>query len=137
MGEGSWYKVVGFNPNYDCYACQKNTFTAPENPSVLPFTPGLYSNKLEVDVEFSMPRMLPDGSPPPPKNEKESVVSGVDGLMYGSNSIGFNDYATHEVMVFDKPTASEKIVSLALGKGSDKKVYSRTAHSEGEMFGLK
>ena len=27
--EGTWFKVVGFNPNYDCYACQRNTFALP------------------------------------------------------------------------------------------------------------
>lgn len=139
--EGSWYKVVGFNPNYDCYACQKNTFTSASdnnnnnNPSLLFKNPN--ANQLEVDVEFSMPRMLPDGSPPPPKNLKENVQSGVNGLMYGANSIGFNDYALHETMVFDTPTTSEKIANLALGKGKNQKSYSRTAHSEGEMFGLK
>ena len=25
--QGQWYKVVGFNPNYDCFACQKNSFS--------------------------------------------------------------------------------------------------------------
>jgi hypothetical protein len=24
---GKWYKVLGFNPNYDCFDCQKNTFS--------------------------------------------------------------------------------------------------------------
>lgn len=135
--EGSWYKVVGFNPNYDCYSCQKNTFSSMEGTGN-PLSQNRDSNKLEVDVEFSMARMLPDGSPPPPRNEKENVLSDVDGLMYGSNSIGFNDYATHEVMVFDQPSTSEKLANLiSLGKGSDSKTYSRTAHSQGEMFGLK
>lgn len=135
--EGSWYKVVGFNPNYDCYACQKNTFSAVESTGN-PLTPNFDSNKLEVDVEFSMARMLPDGSPPPPKNQKENVVSDIDGLIYGSSSIGFNDYATHEVMVFDQPSAKEKLANfVSLGKDKEVKTYARTAHSQGEMFGLK
>lgn len=24
--EGKWYKVRGYNPKYDCYPCQTNTF---------------------------------------------------------------------------------------------------------------
>eukprot|EP00551_Chaetoceros_affinis_P011061 CAMPEP_0203664460 /NCGR_PEP_ID=MMETSP0090-20130426/1864_1 /ASSEMBLY_ACC=CAM_ASM_001088 /TAXON_ID=426623 /ORGANISM="Chaetoceros affinis, Strain CCMP159" /LENGTH=515 /DNA_ID=CAMNT_0050527709 /DNA_START=162 /DNA_END=1709 /DNA_ORIENTATION=+ len=131
--EGQWYKVVGFNPNYDCYACQKNSFSVPDENS----PPFRQNNKLEVDVQFSMPRMLPDGTPPPPKNERESVIkSDIDGFMYGSQSIGFNDYQTHEVMVFDK--VSDPLTNLVMGKGSKNEVsYSRTAHTQGEMFGLK
>jgi hypothetical protein len=30
--EGKWYKVMGFNPNYDCFECQRNSFTA-QQPS--------------------------------------------------------------------------------------------------------
>jgi lipocalin len=138
--EGQWYKVVGFNPNYDCYACQKNTFSLPEEASS---SAGLFSpvnNKLEVDVQFSMPRMMPDGTPPPPSNVRETIKQrGEDGLMYGSQSIGFNDYQTHEIMVFDNVKDSKsQLFDLVLGKGTDNEVsYSRTAHSEGEMFGLK
>jgi hypothetical protein len=132
--EGQWYKVVGFNPNYDCYACQKNTFTSPDENN------GLFkqNNKLEVDVQFSMPRMMPDGTPPPPVNEREVVRSGIDGVMFGSQSIGFNDYQTHETMIFDKGNGPKSQFStLVLGKGtSNEASYSRTAHSEGEMFGL-
>jgi len=132
--EGAWYKVVGFNPNYDCYACQRNTFSAPENTNVA-YRSGTSSNSLQVDVEFSMPRMLPDGSPPPPSNKRENVKMGEEGLMYGSQSIGFNDYATHETMVFDN--GSSNLHNVVLGKGENEKSYARTAHSEGEMFGLK
>jgi len=125
--EGAWYKVVGFNPNYDCYACQKNTFTS-DDSFINPFTS---NNKLQVDVQFSMPRLLPDGSPPPPKNTRE-INKEVDGLMYGSKSIGFNEYATHETMVFDSPNSLSEFIRLG-----NKETYARTAHSEGEMFGLK
>lgn len=135
--EGAWYKVVGFNPNYDCYACQRNTFSTVENTGI-PLLQNPIANEMEVDVEFSMPRMLPDGSPLPPKNEKENIVSNVDGLVYGSNSVGLNDYSTHEVMVFDQTSASEKFANfISLGKDKDQNTYARTAHSEGEMFGLK
>jgi|Dee2metaT_21_FD_contig_51_1301550_length_1760_multi_7_in_0_out_0_1 hypothetical protein len=133
--EGTWYKVVGFNPNYDCYACQRNTFTSPDSNDVIrnPF-----NDKLQVDVEFSMPRMLPDGSPPPPSNVREQLTRGEDGLVYGSQTIGFNDYATRETMVFDKAgDPASKVANLVLKNGQDEKSYARTAHSEGEMFGLK
>lgn len=134
--EGQWYKVVGFNPNYDCYACQKNTFSPSEGNNGM-FKP---NNKLEVDVQFSMPRMMADGTPPPPKNERETVSKrDIDGVMFGSQSIGFNDYATHEVMVFDKANDPKaQLSNLMLGKGTKNEAsYQRTAHSEGEMFGLK
>ncbi|CAB9512161.1 Inherit from euNOG: Violaxanthin [Seminavis robusta] len=126
--EGSWYKVVGYNPNYDCYACQRNTFSPVDGDNM--FTS---SNKLQMDVEFSMPHLLPDGSPLPPKNVRETIqMNEADGEMLGSMSIGMNAYSTHETMVFDKnPNPIDNFVSKK-GVG-----YSRTAHSEGEMFGLK
>lgn len=135
--EGPWYKVVGYNPNYDCYACQKNTFSVPDDGQGMSFKS---RNKLEVDVRFSMPRMLPDGTPPPPVNEREFVsMRETDGFMYGSKSIGFNDYQTREVMVFDNPSDPvSNLMNIVLGKGTDKEQsYARTAHSEGDMFGLK
>lgn len=130
--EGSWYKVVGFNPNYDCYACQRNTFTAPVSNNIF-----AVNDKLLMNVEFSMPHLLPDGSPLPPKNSRETVRVD-DGLMLGSQSIAMNDYETHETMVFDTPNEPlSRAANLVLGKGTNKEaVYSRTAHSEGEMFGL-
>jgi lipocalin len=155
--EGTWYKVAGYNPNYDCYACQRNTFSAPEggwvdgmndklannpNSNVRVPTGGLLgsalgnmgADRLQVDVEFSMPRMLPDGSPPPPSGVRESF-DGESGLQ----SVGYNQYSTHETMVFDNVNAGlgEKAMDLMLGKKGEEKLYSRTAHSEGEMFVLK
>lgn len=132
--EGTWFKVVGFNPNYDCYACQRNTFTAPADANSNMF---VSNNKMMMDVEFSMPRMLPDGSPPPPKNVRETIQVSDDGT-FGSQSIGFNDYDTHEVMVFDSPSSPvSAATNLMLGKGTKNEAsYARTAHSEGEMFGL-
>jgi hypothetical protein len=144
--QGSWFKVVGYNPNYDCYTCQRNTFSAPDssangnrnnllwsvasgntNPAV--------TNQLRMDVEFSMPHLLPDGSPPPPSNVRESIlVSGEDGSVFGSKSIALNDYRTRETMVFDQVSTGNNMV---FHKGTTQEVsYSRTAHSEGEMFGL-
>lgn len=83
---GEWYKVLGYNPNYDCYACQRNSFEKARDDA------------LSMQVEFSMPHLLMD-----------------------DRTIGFNKYRTSETMVFDAPSSDE---------------YQRTAHSEGEMFGL-
>ena len=130
--EGTWYKVVGFNPNYDCYACQRNTFATPDQDGFLPVS----TNELSVGVEFSMPHLMPDGSPQPPKNVRESIMVKNDATMTGMKSIGLNEYSTNEVMVFDKASdfADNKLV---MNKGkSNEATYSRTAHSEGEMFGL-
>jgi len=153
--EGTWYKVAGYNPNYDCYACQRNTFSAPEggfidgvndklasrpNGNVRIPTGGLLGNalgnvgadRLQVDVEFSMPRLLDDGSPPPPSGVRESF-NGDAGLQ----SVGYNAYSTHETMVFDHAGGNGMMDMMKLGNNGDEKLYSRTAHSEGEMFGLK
>ena len=52
-----------------------------------------------------MSRLLPDGSPPPPSNVREKLSNrDTDNLMYGSQSIGLNEYTTRETMVFDSPT---------------------------------
>ena len=149
--EGTWYKVVGFNPNYDCYACQRNTFALPattkaEGTSASASDTTLvaaYNNEpyMNMGVEFSMPHLLPDGSPPPPKQVRESLaVFGKEDLRKkdsanaGLLSIGLNEYNTNEVMVFDDKGSDANIV---LNKGKENEArYSRTAHSEGEMFGL-
>ena len=58
----------------------------------------------------------------------------------GLKSMALNDYHTNEVMVFDTAPASNHPnpwASLVLHPGTDQEQsYSRTAHSEGEMFGL-
>ena len=152
--EGTWYKVAGYNPNYDCYACQRNTFSAPGGGwadafngkmSESPYanarfpTDGLVgaalsrmgADRLQVDVEFSMPRMnleLDDGGPPPPSGVREKLDS-----ESGLQSVGYNAYSTHETMVFDDAGGGD---AMKLGKSGEEKLYSRTAHSEGEMFGL-
>jgi hypothetical protein len=130
--EGTWYKVVGFNPNYDCYACQRNTFAVPKQDGLVNVVNS--ADALQMGVEFSMPHLMPDGSPLPPKNIRESIAV-KDDAMFGSKSIGLNDYQTNEVMVFDK--INDPLTSLVVNKGKDNEAsYSRTAHSEGEMFGL-
>ena len=86
--EGRWFKVVGFNPNYDCYACQRNTFT---HASV---------DSLDVAVEFSMPRLLEDGSPPPPTNRAEKIFVDSSGSVTGGRAIQLNDYKTTEKVRF-------------------------------------
>jgi len=162
--EGTWYKVVGFNPNYDCYACQRNTFALPSATEKEKGDATLVStyNKdqiLNMDVEFAMPHLLPDGTPPPPKQVREALaVYGKDDLRKKSGdnkessgllSIGLNEYNTNEVMVFDDARSLEKAqlksssdgskqANVVLNKGkANEASYARTAHSEGEMFGLK
>ena len=66
--EGVWYKVAGYNPNYDCYACQRNKFT---KPPVAADSKNLYEGVLKVDVEFGMPRIVKDFDDE--SNEIESV----------------------------------------------------------------
>jgi hypothetical protein len=128
---GTWFKVVGYNPNYDCYACQRNTFDIPQQE--VGMSP-VSNDILNMGVEFSMPHLLPDGSPPPPKNVRESISVKGD-AMFGSKSIGLNDYETNEVMVFDKVANPKK--QLVVNKGQENEAaFARTAHSEGEMFGL-
>jgi hypothetical protein len=167
--EGTWYKVVGYNPNYDCYACQRNTFSSPQRssnsdettpPPAVPvggllghafskLTSSSTADQLQVNVEFSMPRMndellyLEDGSPIPPSGIRETyTASNNDGSgrsgSGGLQSVGYNAYSTHETMIFDHANSNSiQNVVLTLGKGTDnEKLYSRTAHSEGEMFGL-
>jgi len=139
--EGTWYKVVGFNPNYDCYACQRNTFAIPEESKEMGLVPvgnvNPNSDRLEMGVEFAMPHLLPDGSPLPPRNVRETITV-KDDAMFGSKSIGLNEYQTNEVMVFDKQSPNDPYSTLVVNKGKPNEAsYARTAHSEGEMFGLK
>ena len=154
--EGTWYKVVGYNPNYDCYACQRNTFSSPQRSSdETPPVGGLLghafsklssADRLQVNVEFSMPRMndeslfLEDGSPIPPISGIRETYTANDGSGSGGGlqSVGYNAYSTHETMIFDNSHTSSNLQNvLTLGRGTnDEKLYSRTAHSEGEMFGL-
>ena len=139
--QGSWYKVIGYNPNYDCYSCQRNTFssgaqTSPNYGMKFASNNNKASNQLYMDVEFSMPHLLPDGSPPPPVKAREDVL--LNGAST-SQSIGLNAYNTHEVMVFDTPESSASATPFKMrnAAGADESVsYARTAHSEGEMFGL-
>lgn len=135
--EGTWYKVAGYNPNYDCYACQRNTFSSPEGGLNLgeggllgELSGKIGADQLQVDVEFSMPRLLEDGSPPPPSGVREKFNTEA-----GLQSVGYNAYSTHETMVFDSPKGG-LVPTINLGKIGEDKLYSRTAHSEGEMFGL-
>ena len=121
--------MAGYNPNYDCYACQRNTFKVDKSAA---------DSQLLVDVEFSMPRLLEDGSPPPPDNKAERVFVSDNGETTGGRSILLNNYKTSERMIFDSPhdlRPTDGSADITLGK--DSKRYSRTAHSEGEMFGLK
>ncbi len=169
--EGTWYKVAGYNPNYDCYACQRNTFSSATTTTssqkkndkdngnggvgglfgaiLAGMNGGAAADRLQVDVEFSMPRLLEDGSPPPPSGVREIFVANANAASAattggvgggGLQSVGYNQYSTHETMVFDTVGFGENsnIVDniMKLGKKGEERLYSRTAHSEGEMFGL-
>ena len=87
-----------------------------------------------------MSRLLPDGSPPPPSNVREKLSNrDTDNLMHGSQSVGLNEYSTRETMVFDSPICpASDFFNLVLGNknSNNQKSFARTAHSEGEMFGL-
>lgn len=134
--QGSWYKVVGYNPNYDCYACQRNTFNTPSSSA------SSSSTALQMDVEFSMPHLLPDGSPLPPSGARETLNVLYDGdetiETTGLKSMALNDYHTNEIMIFDQTTRNQNpLQQLVFHPGTaQEQSYSRTAHSEGEMFGL-
>jgi len=58
--EGKWYKVLGFNPNYDCYECQRNSFAqggeAQRMLSSKEVALDIGPSTAAVEVEFAMPR---------------------------------------------------------------------------------
>lgn len=58
--EGKWYKVLGYNPKYDTYPCQVNTFVADSNGG------------LTNDILFRVPK--PDGSGSWQNNFLETMV---------------------------------------------------------------
>jgi hypothetical protein len=63
---GKWYKVLGFNPNYDCFDCQKNTFThGKEARSILSEAASMdiSPSTAAVEVEYTLPRER-IGAPP-------------------------------------------------------------------------
>ena len=57
---GKWYKVMGWNSNYDCFDCQQNSFTKPA-ANVLSTEIG--SSAADVEVEYRMPRVRADQRP--------------------------------------------------------------------------
>lgn len=73
--EGKWYKVMGWNSNYDCFDCQQNTFSK-AGGSVVATGRGsgrasgarVGGSELAVDVAFAMPRQarVGDGAEPAP-----------------------------------------------------------------------
>jgi len=77
--EGKWFKVLGYNPKYDNYPCQSNTFTAAADGS------------LDNDILFRVPK--PSGAGSWQNNFKEKLVAGagrsgganlvVEGKMFG------------------------------------------------------
>ncbi|KAL1503451.1 hypothetical protein AB1Y20_011938 [Prymnesium parvum] len=65
---GKWYKVMGWNPNYDCFDCQRNTFDAKlasneGRAAGREVSVDIGSTGVDVEVEYSMPRARV-GQPP-------------------------------------------------------------------------
>ena len=56
---GRWYKVMGFNPNYDCFECQKNSFATGAEAATLAgreVALDVGPSTAAVEVEYSLPR---------------------------------------------------------------------------------
>eukprot|EP00965_Chrysotila_dentata_P098015 3241244-Pleurochrysis_carterae.AAC.2 len=51
--QGRWYKVMGWNSKYDCFDCQRNSFSKPAAAVV---STDIGPKTMEVEVEFRMPR---------------------------------------------------------------------------------
>ena len=51
--QGKWYKVMGWNPNYDCFDCQRNSFSKP-SANVGAMKVG--DKAVDVEVLYTMPR---------------------------------------------------------------------------------
>jgi len=86
--EGTWYKVLGMNSRYDCFDCQKNTFTPAEEPN----------KPWRVAVEFSLPRprggawnnrvsedMFPEATPDMRKQRSYRTKGEMFGLTFWEN----------------------------------------------------
>jgi len=52
--QGKWYKVMGWNPMYDCFDCQSNTF---DQPSAKEVANTIEADSMNVEVQYSMPRV--------------------------------------------------------------------------------
>ncbi len=56
---GEWYKVLGFNPNYDCFECQKNSFARGADAKRMvgsEVAMDIGPSTAAVEVEYTMPR---------------------------------------------------------------------------------
>ena len=61
--EGTWYKVMGWNPKYDCFDCQCNSFEKPGAREMAATIGDGGDSSMSVQVDFSMPRVR-EGAPP-------------------------------------------------------------------------
>lgn len=111
--EGQWYKVLGWNRQYDCFDCQVNTFHV---------------------ADTRTPTGTPPRQPPPGADGAGDDVTAaldVDFAMLSKRKgreLTLSDQHMHESVVFDKD------IFLA---GDGRKIQSRrTAHTKGRMFGL-
>ncbi len=129
-------EVQANNPNYDYYACQRNTFLVLEGGRANAFNGRmldlLYTNarvltddligvvllrmgadQLQINVDFSMPRMnleLDKGNPLPPSGVRELLNSESE-----MQSVGYNAYLTHKIMVFGDANGSGVVAGGANG----------------------
>ena len=64
--QGKWYKVLGWNPNYDCFDCQRNSFGAADASRPTQGTQRAIevgSTGVDVEVEYAMARNRIDQAP--------------------------------------------------------------------------
>lgn len=53
---GKWYKVMGWNPFYDCFDCQRNSFSKQTGVTGTAIDSRFSSSSVGMQVDFSMPR---------------------------------------------------------------------------------
>ena len=60
---GKWYKVMGWNPKYDCFDCQRNSFAKAGKTSASEVGAEIGANGMAVEVEYTMPRVRAGSAP--------------------------------------------------------------------------
>ena len=108
--EGKWYKVMGFNPNYDCFDCQRNTF-APGGGAQPAGSSGGSAGAIGEACSRSRSTSAP--TPPPSRSSTRCRARG------SAQPPETFRASLQEKLEFDTMPGSR-----------------RTAHTEGKMFGL-
>ena len=60
---GKWYKVMGWNPKYDCFDCQRNSFAKAGKTSASEVGAEIGASGMAVEVEYTMPRVRAGSAP--------------------------------------------------------------------------